>query len=282
MRYVLLIGVLLQSYTLSAQVVSGKVVDSETGNPVEFASVYFVNTTTGTSTRSDGSFTLEAFSPGKYVLTVSFVGYTTYSREITLDSLDELYLDIELRPSVVNLPSIYIRADTTGWPAHFELFREQFLGTDKAAKKCTILNPKSLLFYFDKLRNKLYAHAREPLIIRNEYLGYELTYEMKSFEFDIYAGTINYLGIPRFAEMEDKKEIKKWSKNRKRTYAGSPTRFFRALKEDRLNEAGFRINRMYRTPNQRRLPDPVSCVCEVPSPWPCLPQAAHRVHHQNG
>lgn len=111
-----------------------------------------------------------------------------------------------LQPETVNLPEIYVKADTSNWEYHYEVFSRYFLGNNRAASGCQIRNPKTLVVYHDQLRNVFYAHAREAIQIENEYLGYQLTYEMKSFVYDVGQQTINYLGIPRFSKLsEDKK-----------------------------------------------------------------------------
>lgn len=70
--------------------VSGTVVDKEDSSPVMQATVQLLalpdsTMATGNVTNLDGHFSLEA-RPGKYVLKVSFVGYTSYTKEVQLTS----------------------------------------------------------------------------------------------------------------------------------------------------------------------------------------------------
>ena len=72
------------SFQLQAQIIKGKVTESGSGEPVQFANVYCASTMLGTTTNLDGTFTLDNLPPGKYDLTVSFVGYYTYSRAVEI------------------------------------------------------------------------------------------------------------------------------------------------------------------------------------------------------
>ena len=54
--------------------VSGKVVDSTTKEPLAFASVFCQNTTQGTATNKEGSFTL-SLKEGGYDLVITYTGY---------------------------------------------------------------------------------------------------------------------------------------------------------------------------------------------------------------
>ena len=65
---------MVSTLTLSAQI-TGKVVDSKTGNELIGANVYLEGNTRGTSTNVSGEFTLDEEATGNVV--VSFLGYET-------------------------------------------------------------------------------------------------------------------------------------------------------------------------------------------------------------
>ncbi len=90
MKHLLLTLLLaMTAVTASAQkgAVSGKVVDSE-GQPLPGATVVVMNPdstqVTGQSTKTDGSFSLSGIQYGSYLLRLSFIGYKTVFRDITL------------------------------------------------------------------------------------------------------------------------------------------------------------------------------------------------------
>ncbi|WP_417352222.1 TonB-dependent receptor [Flavobacterium alkalisoli] len=76
MRYILFFIIMISAYTTKAQdKLSGKVLD-ENKQPLPGASVYWLNTTIGTSTQEDGNFELP-YEPDYKKLIISFIGYTT-------------------------------------------------------------------------------------------------------------------------------------------------------------------------------------------------------------
>ncbi|HET7276191.1 MAG TPA: carboxypeptidase-like regulatory domain-containing protein, partial [Longimicrobiaceae bacterium] len=66
---------------VSAQIVEGKLLDYETGQPISGASIALLdrngNTVRGTLSASDGTFRIEAPSTGQYRLRAERIGYRT-------------------------------------------------------------------------------------------------------------------------------------------------------------------------------------------------------------
>lgn len=71
----------VNSISFSQILIKGNVF-SETNEPLEGASIYFNNTTTGTITNAKGEFELK-IKEGNYTLVVSFLGYKTKQLSIT-------------------------------------------------------------------------------------------------------------------------------------------------------------------------------------------------------
>jgi hypothetical protein len=245
----------LSIYT-QAQVVEGVIQDKTTGDPIELTSVFFANTSTGTSSDAEGNFRLQGFQPGKYDLTVSFVGYKTYSLPMEIREGQSFELTIRLEEDSVSLPEVFVRPDTAGWFSHFRDFRNLFLGTTKASQSCEIKNPDDLLFYFNPEKKILFTHAKEPLRIRNEWLGYELVYDLKSFQCNYANGRLAYTGIPRFKPLEasSKRKARRWAKRREKEYEGSILHFMRSLYRGALQQEKFELQAVYKIPNPDRLP----------------------------
>ncbi|MEM1407228.1 MAG: carboxypeptidase-like regulatory domain-containing protein [Bacteroidota bacterium] len=255
--FILILLLVLVGNTSRSQSVLGQITESGTNQPVQFANVYFANTTIGTTTNPDGTFKLSEFPSGKYDLTVSFVGYNTYSRSFELSENETLKVAIELVPEVVNLPEVFITADTSNWKRNFQSFRNYFLGTTPASTKTQIINKKALTFYDDYNQRTLYAHAREPLVIGNDWLGYEITYDMISFQMEYRAGKLAYYGVPRFSYLKPKNKSKgkRWERNRNKAYKGSLLHFFRSMAEGNFEKDKFVVFELLKIPNPDRLPD---------------------------
>jgi hypothetical protein len=253
---IFLLVTILSTNTI-AQKVAGIILDAETEVPIQFVNVYFANTTIGTTTDNQGRFVLERFSPGKYDLSASFVGYTPFSRTLEVNNGDVLQVDIALEPEVINLPEIFVKADNSHWESEFSVFQRHFLGTHAAARDNEIQNPKTLVFYYDSPEKTLYAHARNPIVVKNDHLGYLHTFEMKSFTLNMEEGKLIYYGIPRFENLEpdNTREEKKWERNREKAFYGSILHFFRALYDDALGENEFEVQEIISYPNPERLPE---------------------------
>lgn len=249
--------IVLISGACFAQNIKGKVFDGISVAPIEYANIYFANTTIGATSNADGQFVLKVPELGRYTLMASFIGYKTFSVEIEILTKETFEVNIPLIPDVRQLPEIFVNADTSDWKNNYHIFFDHFIGSTKASKSCIIKNKKALNFYFDPYDRTLYGHAREPLIILNNYLGYKITYELISFKLEYKQSKLEYFGIPRFELMVPKSKIeeKKWSKRREETYMGSVYHFFKSLYHDELLGNQFKVQEFFRVKNRDRLPD---------------------------
>jgi len=102
--------------------VSGYVTDSETGETLISANIGFQGTRLGASTNTLGYYTITNIEPGTYTLIGSYVGYQSYSRQITLEPGENLRLDIGLIPESIELEEIEVRSQA-------ELEEQKNIGT---------------------------------------------------------------------------------------------------------------------------------------------------------
>ncbi|MBK8290757.1 MAG: carboxypeptidase-like regulatory domain-containing protein [Flammeovirgaceae bacterium] len=232
---------------------TGTITDSETNQPVAFANVFFANTRIGTSSDAAGKFSLRDFPSGKYDLTVTFVGYSTYQQSLEFND-NGFRLEIKLTQKEIRLSEVIVREDTTGWARNFEIFKKHFIGETINARQCKILNPKNIHLYYDTKANVLVAHAREPIQIENQALGFKIDYYLYSFEIDFKSGSLIYVGIPSFQNLttEKKSGEKHWNKERLRAYKGSMSNFIRMLRADSLLQQGFEVRKYFKIPNPER------------------------------
>jgi outer membrane receptor protein involved in Fe transport len=95
--------------TLKAQnaTISGRIVDAATGESLPGATLRS-STGGGAATDTDGNYQL-ALAPGSHTLTVTFVGYTEYSRTVRLSAGENLTLNLEL----VNADNLLQQATVT-------------------------------------------------------------------------------------------------------------------------------------------------------------------------
>lgn len=100
--------------------VEGTVVD-ETGAPLPGANVVISDTNRGTSTDTDGAFTLRGIKAGTTTLRASFVGYRQAKKQVEINAGETTRVRFALQPDVAQLDSIVVvgygeqeRRDLTG------------------------------------------------------------------------------------------------------------------------------------------------------------------------
>src|SRR5688572_24490933 len=89
--------------------IKNSVLDAETFQPLESASVYVKNTTIGTITNTDGKFVLVV--PERYqsdTLVISSIGYKSY--KVPVNEFDSSF-DVYLEPDVASLDEILLVAE---------------------------------------------------------------------------------------------------------------------------------------------------------------------------
>jgi hypothetical protein len=242
----LLSAFLVFAFFISTQaqyVISGKVIDSASREPLSGASVFFQNTTMGTATNRQGEFSL-TLRAGGYDLIISYTGYQ--SRTIRFTQTENVSLEIEMLKEEKSLEEVVIRSSNEvpdGWKQYGNFFVEHFIGTTAFAAQCTLENPEAVKFYLFKRSNKLKVQADEPLLIANHALGYNLVYRLDSFVYYYGTNISTYRGFCLYSEMEGSdEEWEKWEANRERAYFGSRLHFMRAYYDSTLAEEGFSID----------------------------------------
>lgn len=231
--------------------ISGQVVDAETAAPLEGASVFAQNTTLGTITAKDGTFTL-TLPKGGFELVVSYTGYKKAQQNIQSGSNA---ITIKLQKEDASLSEVVITSSNEvadGWEKYGAFFTQHFIGATPFADSCTIQNPEALKFYFYKRSNKLKVLATQPLQISNKALGYQLAYALDSFvyyyktDINAYRGQCLYRPLQGTAAEEEQ-----WAQARRAAYNGSRLHFLRAYYDSTLNEEGFTVDLLSTTDNKK-------------------------------
>ncbi|MEO6948482.1 MAG: carboxypeptidase-like regulatory domain-containing protein [Ginsengibacter sp.] len=224
--------------------IRGKVLDANSGQPLQGASVFAQNTTLGVTSDAQGDFAIR-LPDGGYSLTVTFSGYETEVVRVNNNSPNNSNLIFSLEPQVKSLEEISIVITNEvedGWEKYGTFFKDNFLGQSAFASQCVITNPEILHFFFYKKKNRLKVTATEPLLIDNPSLGYRLKFAIDSFTTDYSSKTSLFIGYPLFEEMEGTEEQQSlWYSNRKSAYEGSMLHFMRSLYDSALDENNFFI-----------------------------------------
>jgi hypothetical protein len=230
-------------FGLTAQHITGKVVDAKTSEPLPFANVFLNNTTIGTVTDMNGEFNLTSIKePGVYELVFSFVGYETHKTKVTIGRETRNMGNIKLAPSEIELSTVEVTSTRDKeWERQLKKFKKIFLGVDKFAASCNIINPWVVDFPKETTGKKFLAKADAPIEILNEALGYKVFYYLTDF----WSEKENYLinGNIRFEELKaaDEKQAFNWAKNREKAYRRSYNYFFKMLLARNIKGVGFQL-----------------------------------------
>jgi hypothetical protein len=232
-------------------IITGKVTRADTKAPLPLANVFLSNTTSGTSTSSDGTFTLSHLKPGQYTLVVSILGYEDYSTTVSVEQ-DPINLNIELSAKVTELREVIVTTPAN-WKKNYDEFVKEFIGTDDNAKQCYVLNPRSVNLIYHKPQQELEAYTDEFLVVDNMALGYRVKFLVKEFTNSKLTGITGYSGQRLFQALPgSKKQLEEWKKKREEAYYGSPMHFYRSLYTGKLDSDGFVVMKLTRQNNVNR------------------------------
>jgi len=248
-----------QSFAQNSYTLKGLVKDANTGELLPFATVFFAETTYGTTSNDDGFYELKIRNEGTYDLVVKFIGYKTYVAQVKLGEAEVAEFDIFIVPDSKDLGSVVVSAEKdVNWRNNMVEFRKVFLGESENARQCKILNEEVVDFIFDNKTNTLEAFSAEPIIIENEALGYTVTYYLEQFVIEYKKNLSTYFGYTIFKEMEskNKRKVKRWEDKRQTAYEGSPNHFFTSLYENKLKDEGFVVQRAQDVEGFGRVLDP--------------------------
>ncbi len=203
-----------------------------TKQPISNVHTFLVNTTYGAVSNKKGHIQLSIPQKITEDLLISHIsyevqslGYQTYQR---LNKGDTIWM----RPNNFDVSEIVVTAQRTNkWKKNYKRFKKVFLGQDKAAEKCTILNPEVLRFREEK--GELTTTAVDLLTIQNDFLGYEVNYLLTRLNIKS-NGSSEYLGQAIFTDISTPKNKVTIEKNRLETYQNSPKFFFFHLIQNSL------------------------------------------------
>lgn len=235
-------GALAQS---GSKTIKGSVID-ELGAPLPLVNVFLAGTTIGTTTDLNGEFELNVEELGAYELVARFVGFKTFSKSFILDSESQLRFKIKLVVETTDLGGVVvIDKKDKEWKENLKLFKKYFLGETRNSYQTKILNESDINFFFNESKNRLEAYCADPIIIRNNGLGYEISYFLEEFVLDYKKDIVKYEGFTLFKDSKPgNSEKRKFIKQRERAYNGSVQHFFSSLYNNKVLDEGWLVSFM--------------------------------------
>jgi hypothetical protein len=213
-------------------VVTGRVRNARTGEPLDNVNIFLANTTIGTSSDVNGRFTISTIPVGSYELVFSSVGFDRISHVVRIVRNDSIFLSIILEPHDVQFGEVEVSAARDdNWNYNLRLFKDAFVGKGRFSDKCVILNPQVLEFRFDKKTDSLVASTDSIIHIQNLALGYFLHIALDEFRWDVRSEAGHYLFHLYFEEMKahTRQESTSWGENRRLAIDGSLKQFLWGL-----------------------------------------------------
>lgn len=245
--FLFLIALILHGdFCFSQNQLSGNVYSAKDSIAIFGASVYFDGTSIGVSTNDKGYFQIP-FKEYNSSLIISCLGYEPIiinSRDLqNTKNLSNIYL----KEKFEQLEIVNIEPDPWTRLKKLRIFKKEFLGANKMALACEIINEDSIELRYIPSTKTLVASSEEPLIIENKYLGYVLKYNLTNFQ--VHYKISNGYIVPNFTYYEGfsffeplKKQIsRRILKNREKSYLGSSLHFMRSLYDKKLDENNFKI-----------------------------------------
>ena len=235
--------VFFSSHIIFAQSISGTVTD-ENGEPATGASVYFNGTTIGTTANADGHFRLNTKGVINSSLVVSYLGYETV---IISNPFEVAHHKVVLTPKPTVIREIFVVPNPFTREQMMKVFKNEFLGTNTAGRRCVILNEEDVDVYYNYGANRLEAISTKPLQIENPFLGYKV--ELNSMDFYAifnkrtlkkeFMDTSFFSGTSLFTESEEVNQ--RQLRRRRNSFKGSRLHFFRSLAQMNLDKDGFTL-----------------------------------------
>ncbi|MBK8611308.1 MAG: carboxypeptidase-like regulatory domain-containing protein [Chitinophagaceae bacterium] len=142
------------AFTQANYSISGRVIDEETKQPLQGASVFAENTTIGTATSNNGEFFLR-LPDGGYSIVITFTGYQTETKRVTTGEAGKNELIIEIKKKEKSLDEFVVKSTSEvadGLEKYGDFFIDNFIGKTANARQCTIKNKEVLKFFFTKER----------------------------------------------------------------------------------------------------------------------------------
>jgi CarboxypepD_reg-like domain len=235
--------------------VSGQIVFAGENKPVAGASVFLTGTSIGTVSGSEGNFRLSNVPAGNYDLIVSYVGYETVQRTVTITNANAGNILIAIKAKPKELEAVIVNSgEKQTWEKWGRFFTEQFIGSGSWAADCSLDNYQQIQFRFNKKTNFLIAFCDADLLIINKKLGYRIKYKLERFEYDFKEQLLYYEGYPLFEEMSSKRaaQKKRWAAARQEAFYGSQLHFMRCLYRNKLETEGFELRRLVKTRNYEK------------------------------
>ncbi len=113
-KITILIIFLSITQSVAQGVLKGIVTDSSTNKELIGANVFLIGTSLGSATNIDGRYLIRSIDPGKYIVKVSYIGYTIKETEVNIISSETIELNIQLALDVLEGEEVVVTGQMMG------------------------------------------------------------------------------------------------------------------------------------------------------------------------
>ncbi len=239
-KFFLALVIVISPICCTSQILNIKVFDQTTNLPIPYATVFINGSKISGICDSLGKYKMNYTNKKNIVINISSIGYALKTIEIF--EYHKNNIEVGLENISIELEGFSVRKPIKrGYQKYGYLFFRELIGFSEFSKKCKILNPEVINFFFDEETGKLTAKSSEPILIENNALGYLITLYLNGFEIDQKNQNSEYSGLFYFKDLIVSKDNETINSNREGAYNGSIQHFFTSLYDDRLKENGFEI-----------------------------------------
>lgn len=204
------------------------ITDNTTGEPIEFAFVFFENTTVGGNTDKEGQILFEEKNLEDHTIVITHMLYEEV--KIKGSEITNRLVPIRLTPKAFDLDEVIVKTKkgkSKNYEKWMKKFKSAFIGNRKVRRKVKILNPE--VIWFEEKNNVLFAHAIDNIKLRNELTGYVMHVALSEFSLND-VGDITYSGSVYYDDIKDElKKPESIEKRRKSYFRNSRQLFFKSL-----------------------------------------------------
>ena len=225
--------------TLSGQrYISGRITDAKDGNPIPAVTVFFTNTTVGTTTDTEGNYRLEIPGEGSYSLTVSHVGYQSVIKDIE-PGIASIVFNVAMY--IKELDEVEIVTQVRFRQRDINLFWRTLLGKNPSRRTIQATNPETVYYYYNPETRILKVTCREPIQIINYETGYHIQCVLDNFTHDYNTAHSEWSHQCVFTELEpaNLRQKNNWEAKREEIYKVSLTKFIKSLYNNTLHNDGY-------------------------------------------
>lgn len=106
-----LLLLLLICQNVMAATIHGFVKEKDNHEPIIMGNVWIKDSAIGTATNMKGYYVLSALPPGTYEVFFRYIGFETYSEQVTVKQNDDFTLDVELKPEALMMQATEVVAE---------------------------------------------------------------------------------------------------------------------------------------------------------------------------